>query len=296
MRDEIAHWTEQLVREPSSLAFVPLVDALRRARRLDEARRVALGGLERHPYHADAHDALARVYADGGDAQRARDEWEMALHLAPNHVAALRGMGFLAYREGDLVAAERFLQRALSLEPNDRALRAALERVRMSESPERTRHTPNGNGSAAGAPNGNSPAPAVPHGHRASPPVTAAGAARELFAPILGDGDRTALLLDQDGLVLAGTYVDHSGRDVAEEIGAEWSGVSDEAGRALQHLGLGAWTSLVIEAQHATLALAPAPDRGIVLIAAARDTQVGFVRRLLAQATARATAWLGDRA
>jgi predicted regulator of Ras-like GTPase activity (Roadblock/LC7/MglB family) len=120
--------------------------------------------------------------------------------------------------------------------------------------------------------------------------------AKQLFAALLGDGDRTALLLDRDGLVIAGTYVDGSGREVADEIGAHLSGLADEASRALRHLGLGQWNSLMVEAQHATVALSPTMDGAVVLVAAARDTQVGFVRRLLAQAARKAGAWMGRAA
>jgi predicted regulator of Ras-like GTPase activity (Roadblock/LC7/MglB family) len=125
---------------------------------------------------------------------------------------------------------------------------------------------------------------------------SAAEEARQLFASLLGDADRTALLLDRDGLVLAGTYVDASGREVADEIGAHLGGLAEEATRALRQLGLGRWDSLVVEAQHATVALAPGLEGAVVMVAAARDTQVGLVRRLLAQARQRATEWMGAAA
>ena len=60
-----------------------------------------------------------------------------------------------------------------------------------------------------------------------------------------------------------------------------------------KQLGLGRWDSLVVEAQHATVALAPGLEGAVVMVAAARDTQVGLVRRLLAQARQRATTWMG---
>jgi predicted regulator of Ras-like GTPase activity (Roadblock/LC7/MglB family) len=122
---------------------------------------------------------------------------------------------------------------------------------------------------------------------------SANGSPASLFASVLGDGDRIALLLDRDGLVLAGAYVDGTGRDVAEEIGAHLGGLAEEATRALSQLGLGAWESLVVEAQHATVALAPGPEGAVVMVAAARDTQVGLVRRLLGQARKQAAAWMG---
>jgi predicted regulator of Ras-like GTPase activity (Roadblock/LC7/MglB family) len=277
--DRIQAWKAELVRDRESLVFISLVDALRRMRQFDEARRYALQGLERHPHLAGAHDALARVMADLGDDTQARDEWEFALRLDPAHHASLRGMGFLAYKRRDLAAAEQYLARALQANQADDGLAGALRRVREAL-----------RGSAETA-------PAVPD---ATAPVPSrkkgTDDAKQLFAALLGDGDRTALLLDRDGLVIAGTYVDGSGREVADEIGAHLSGLADEAHRALKHLGLGRWTSLMVESQHATVALAPTTEGAVVLVAAARDTQVGFVRRLLTQAARKAGAWMGRAA
>ena len=274
--DRLQSLKDELARDVMSLSFIPLVDALRRLGRLEEARRYALRGLERHPHHAGAHDALARVLADFGEEGQARDEWSFALRLDPAHQPSLRGLGFLAYKRRDLAVAEQYLTRALHTNPADDGLATALRRVRVELSGLRDGARENGNGT------GQSPAPR-----------SAANNARQLFASMLGDGDRTALLLDRDGLVIAGTYVDGSGRDVADEIGAHLGGLAEEAARALKQLGLGRWDSLVVEAQHATVALAPGLEGAVVMVAAARDTQVGLVRRLLAQARQRATTWMG---
>ena len=279
--ERIQAWKAELARDRESLVFISLVDALRRMRRFDEARRYALQGLERHPHLASAHDALGRVMADLGDETQARDEWEFALRLDPSHHASLRGLGFLAYKRRDLAGAEQFLARALHANPGDDGLASALRRVRLElrVAPEKASE------------------PEVKTSRPSSPPrQSAADEARHLFAALLGDGDRTALLLDRDGLVLAGTYVDGSGREVADEIGAHLSGLADEAGRALKHLGLGRWESLLVESQHATVALAPGVEGAVVLVAAARDTQVGLVRRLLTQARQKAAAWMGTAA
>lgn len=272
--DRIRAWKAELARDRSSLVFISLVDALRRMRRFDEARRYAIEGLEGHPHLPGAHDALARVMADLGDDEQARDEWDFALRLDPSHQASLRGLGFLAYRRRDLAAAERYLSRALQAAPRDDGLASALRRVRSEL------RVSNPVAATPGAkPSGNGR-------------VSAADESRQLFAALLGDGDRTALLLDRDGLVLAGTYVDGAGREVADEVGAHLSGLADEASRALEHLGLGRWESLLVESQHATVALAPGVEGAVVLVAAARDTQVGLVRRLLAQARQKAVAWM----
>jgi predicted regulator of Ras-like GTPase activity (Roadblock/LC7/MglB family) len=284
--DALRQWTDELARDPQSLVFLRIADHLRRHRHLDEARRVVLRGLERHPYLADAHDALARVLVDAGEEVPARDEWEMALRLEPTHPGALKGLGFLAWRRRDLSTAERLLAQAVRRAPSDQGLVNAYHQVRGElrgdASPPRT-PPPSPDRMPVPMRTTPTPDPFVP---------TASSDPRSLFATLLGDGDRTALLLDRDGLVLAGTYVDGEGREVSEEIGAQLSGLADESARALEQLGLGGWESLLVEAQYATVALAPAPDRSVVLVAAARDTQVGLVRRLLARARHRASAWL----
>jgi len=286
--DRLQAWKDELSRDASSVVVMPLVDALRRMGRLDEARRYALHGLEQHPHLAGAHDALARVMADLGDDAQARDEWEFALRLDPSHNASLRGLGFLAFKRRDLAAAEQLLARALRTRSGDDGLAAALRRVRaelrVSSGAE--------NGLAA---RGSGPGAAHSPGPRPQAP-SRRNDAHHLFSALLGDGDRTALLLDHDGLVLAGTYVDGDGRDVAEEIGAHLSGLAEEATRALQQLGLGRWQSMLVEAQHATVGLAPGLEDSVVLVAAARDTQVGLVRRLLTQACQRAANWMGAAA
>ena len=113
-----------------------------------------------------------------------------------------------------------------------------------------------------------------------------------LFADLIGDDERTSLLLDSQGFVLAGAYVSHDGRDVAQEVGAELSGVSEEARRAMRHLGLGDWTSIVFETEVATVAMAPAPQEGLLLVAAARTTPLGLVTRFLEHSAERARTWL----
>jgi len=279
--DDVRRWSEELAREPGSLAFLRLGEALRQRGEGELARRVALRGLERHPHLADAHDLLARVAADLGEMERARDEWEMALRLAPRHAGALRGMGFLSFAEDRLDDAARYLGEAADAEPGDARIAAALANVR-----EALDERSNGDASAAPA----VPAPAAPL-PAASP---APGDPRLVFADLLGSGEQAALLLDPAGFVLAGMYPVGDGRDVAQDVGAELSGVSDEARRAMRHLDLGTWQALVFETEVATVAMAPAPADGLLLVAAHRATPLGFVRRLLAKALERAARWLGE--
>lgn len=115
--------------------------------------------------------------------------------------------------------------------------------------------------------------------------------AERAFVDVIGDGDQTALLLDSRGVVIAGVYLDAEGRDVSGEIGSALAEVGGEARRAMRHLPLGNWSAIVFECDDANLAIAPAGADEIVLVAAAPDVPVGFVRRLLDRAVRRARSW-----
>lgn len=126
-----------------------------------------------------------------------------------------------------------------------------------------------------------------------APRAMSAESARMLFAEEIGDGEQTALLLDATGLVLAGVYIGADGADVSQEIGAELSGVSDEASRAMRHLELGAWQAIIFETGVATVAMTPAAQDALLLVAASRATPLGLVRRLMDRAGAKARDWMG---
>jgi hypothetical protein len=110
------------------------------------------------------------------------------------------------------------------------------------------------------------------------------------FADIIGEGDQTVLLLDADGGVTAGVYIDSSGRDVSAEIGAALGAIGTEASKAMRHLPLGSWRAISCECTEANLAIGPVGGV-VVLVAASPAVPMGFVRRLLDHAALRALAW-----
>jgi predicted regulator of Ras-like GTPase activity (Roadblock/LC7/MglB family) len=306
--DDIRAMSEVLAADPSSMVFLQLGEALRRRGDLDVALRVAMRGVERHPQLPDSHDLVARVSADRGELERAIDEWETVLRLSPAHDGARKGLGFICFQTGRLEEAAAHLGAALAASPGDTSLAAALQTVQgalthRTEAAERAtvpvqRSTlpPEAFRTSGGA-------------SRVAPPVqepitnprATTGLPRELHDPHadsgalfddLLEGQRSAaMLLDADGLVLAGRYVSTDGRDLAADIGAQLSGVSDEASRAMRHLGLGQWKQIVFETEAASVAMAPSQD-GVLLVAAARPIPLGFVRRVLERALVRADEWL----
>lgn len=253
--------SDELARDPSSKVFVGLGEALRRLRQTDLARTITLRGLERHPHLAEAHDLLARISVDSGELERAFDEWDMVLRLSPGHLGALKGMGFVCFRREQFGEAERYLAAAAAADPSDEEVSGALQHVRAL----------------------------APPGATTDPEQSDS---RYLFVGDLPDEGQTALLLDRSGLVLAGAYVAWDGRDVAQDVGAELSGVTDAARRATRHLVLGDWTSIVFETDVAVVAMAPAAQDGLLVLATSRATPLGLVRRLLDRCSTSARHWL----
>ncbi|HEU4663124.1 MAG TPA: tetratricopeptide repeat protein, partial [Dokdonella sp.] len=131
MADQIRTWSDELARDPNSLVFLELGEALRRQRQLDVAHKIALRGVERHPRNADAHDLVARIAVDRGDLATARERWSTVLQLAPGHAGALKGMGYVSYQEGRFGDAERYLSHVAAA-GGDGRVTTALETVRRT--------------------------------------------------------------------------------------------------------------------------------------------------------------------
>jgi len=329
--DDVRSLTATLARDPASLVYADLAEALRRRGQRDEALRVALHGLARHPRHADGHDVLARVYADLGDLPRAELAWTKVLELAPEHAGALRGVAFVRFREGDAGRATEALERALALDPGDEAARRALETVRRGGAPAAPEPAPATPASAAeltafaeaetaelptpppllppppppqaaAAP---APAPSPDAAAPPSPaePARAAAAAEAAPAPrgprvrppVFEGFDRATadiLLLDERGLALAGGLAAADGADVSEMAAAGLAGVSSEAMRTATYLDLGSWQSIVAEAETASLVVAPVGAGALLLVRRDRSMPVGLALRFAERARTTAAAWL----
>src|SRR5262249_9609963 len=161
-----------------------------------------------HPHNADAHDLLARIAVDRGDFARARDEWNAVLNLVPDHPGAMKGLGYLSYQQGRVGDAARYLAGAAATD--EPSVASALRAGRAAS----------GSYSAVNANPAETPG-------AFTPPIPS-NDPRRLFATLLVDDGQTALLLDANGLVLGGVYIDARGADVSQDVGAQLSGISDE--------------------------------------------------------------------
>ena len=130
MADDIRALSAALARDPSSLQYVELAEALRKKGKLAESVQVAMHGLGRHPEHADGYDCLARIHTDRGELPEARAAWERVLAIVPEHPGALKGIGFLFFRQGDTRKAVEALEHALAVNPGDESTKRALTVLR----------------------------------------------------------------------------------------------------------------------------------------------------------------------
>jgi len=278
MADDIRALSAQLAQDPQSLVFLRLGEALRRKGQLEAALRVAMNGLERHPHLADAHDLYARILTDKHDYERAFDEWDMAVRIAPHHTGALKGLAFLYFKVGDIDQAEAHLAAAKRVEPDDPSLEQAFEMIRGGGRPPSRGSTPAPEPAATAA----SPTAAVSSG--------ALDEAR-VFAGLEG-ADEGLLLVDGAGRVLGGALRDASGADVTDSVAAYLAGVSQEAARTAKLLGLGAWNGLSAEGQHGNVHLAYPTPEALLLVVRERGMPLGRLAILAHRATIMAQRWL----
>jgi tetratricopeptide (TPR) repeat protein len=287
--DDIRTLTARVADEPTSLAFLELAEALRRRGQLEAAGKVARGGLSRYPGLADAHDLLARILSDQGELAGAFDAWADALRLDPMRTSALKGIAFLYFRAGDAAAAIEHLQRAAEVDPDDISIAQALARVRRESRAAPGAPTPE---PALEDPPAPDPMPAVTPSATeeapAPPPTPDEGGSP--FAAI--DGGRSVVLVDANGLLLAGSLTTPEGAESGDRVAAELAGVSREASRAGRLLGLGQWHNITLECPDAHFVLVQPTAETVLLAAREPSLPIARVALLAERAAREAKSWL----
>lgn len=245
MTEDIRALSAQYAADPSSLVFLRLGEALRHRSQLEAALKVALSGLSRYPHLPDAHDLYARILTDRRDYATAFDEWDTVLRLAPHHIGAHKGIGFLYYRAGEPEHALYHLRVAAELDPGDEGLRSAVERV------------------AGGQEIWDRPLPDVPP-DRVEEARAATVSAGDPFTGLEGGRDRL-LLVDADGLRLGGGLLGPDHRDLSDNASAILAAATREAVRAARLLELGEWEHLTLEAAEVNACLlSPTADTSLL--------------------------------
>lgn len=326
---DLQRWSEEVARDPRSLAFIPLARAYRKQGLRDASLQLCLRGLEAYPANVEAHGLLAMLYLDAGDHQKAADEWSMVLRVDPDNFEALRGMGFCYLEQDRLSRARQMLERAALLRPADPTVQEALRvlgtRQEIAEkglAPTREAafgddpwaasdggpifmfesSTPAADGSAAPEHQAAEPENDVQGARtpRVTPAVPLTGPVpldpTLLFDDLLNAGPLLgAILVDVKGLILAGRLTEAMRGDPAV-LGAVLGGAIGEATRTAYHLALGDWRGILLDSEHALLHLAPAGNDAVMVLAARRDAPAGWMLRASAHAIGQAQLYMEEYA
>jgi predicted regulator of Ras-like GTPase activity (Roadblock/LC7/MglB family) len=328
---DLQRWSDEVARDPKSLAFLPLARAYRKQGLRDAALHLCLRGLETYPAHVEAHGLLALLYLDAGDHEKAADEWSTVLRVDPDNFEALRGMGFCYLEQDRLTRARQMLERAALLRPGDATIQEAL-RVLGARQDETAPAAPELSYGAdpwsttapaaaeyepwsvsaegpifmfepAPAPEEKSTTasePSVEPRPRIVPAVPISGPVpldpTLLFDDLLAAGPLMGVLLvDTNGLVLAGRMTEAVRGDPAV-LGGVLGGAILEATRTASYLELGNWRGILLNAEHALLHLAPAGAAAVLVLAARRDAPAGWMLRASAHALALAQQFIQEYA
>lgn len=259
MTDSIRAMSQEFARDPDSLVFLRLGEALRVKGELEAASSVALAGLERYPDLPEGRDLYARVLVDMGHLTEARQVWEGVVEMEPRHVGAHKGLGFLFYSEGNIDAALDHLEIAISADPTDESAIQALRLVRAA---------------AADAEDDASEVADEPAG---------------VFAGF--EGTESMLLVDGQGRPLGGG-IRIGSEDRSEHVAAYLTGVAQEAERAARILELGHWQWIMAEGGDANLHLTQPTPGTRLLVMRDRSIPTGRLAFQAARANAAAREWL----
>lgn len=243
----------EFARDPDSLVFLRLGEALRRKGDLESATAVSLAGLERYPDLPAARDLYARLLLDSNRPDQARHVWETVLHRDTRHQGAHKGLGFLYYQRGDLDAALDHLETALAIDPGDQSVVQALHLVRTT----------------AYAIDDQDEEPSI-------------------FAGLEG-ADSGLLLVDESGRLLAGRL----GSEVdTDEAAARVAGLVNEAERTARLVGLGDWEWLVAESADQNVHVTQPTDETCLVAMRDRSVPPGRLAFLAQKANDAARRWL----
>ncbi len=124
---------EQRYHENPQQWFAALADSYRKAGDLELALEVVRGGLEKRPNYASGHIVLGRCLVDQELYSEAAGAFEQVLELDAENIIALKSLGEIAEKQGDLPSAKAWLSKLLDIDPMNEEAREGIERLGEAE-------------------------------------------------------------------------------------------------------------------------------------------------------------------
>ena len=171
----------RLASDPTSRIFVQLTEEFRKGKQYDEAVKVCITGLEKHPGYTTARVTLGRAYMEMNRLAEATSEFETVVAAVPDNLLANRNLGDIYYAEGRNDEAVQRYRIVQMLNPTDDEVSSRLQQLESggpavaapalpAAAPAPTAPAPP---SPVAAPTPVTPAPAAPPPISAVPPVMA---------------------------------------------------------------------------------------------------------------------------
>lgn len=160
---------ERIARDPLSRAFLQLAEEYRKEGRFQDAVKVCLEGLERHPTYHTARISLGRTHMEAGSLVEAKRAFSEVLELQPENHLAGKLLAEVQKKTADRAGAAETYRTILRYYPGDREVESLLAEVLggpVAAPPRTAAATPGPPRAAPG-----SAAPPAPH--RAAPAVAA---------------------------------------------------------------------------------------------------------------------------
>lgn len=120
--DELHRLLERFESQPNGRIFAPLADCYRKLQRLDEAYKVCVDGLVRHPRYSTGFVVLGKIHLDRGEFEEARTAFETVLSIDPENLIALRELAEDARRRGDEKRVDALREQLSVLDPSGETL------------------------------------------------------------------------------------------------------------------------------------------------------------------------------
>ena len=124
-------------KDPASIAFAQLAEEYRRAGNFEEAVATCRGGLATHPSYLSARVTLGRALFELNNLEEAQTELQHVLQHAPENLAAIRGLGDIHHRKGELNQALNYFQSALAIARHDPDLEQTINELSRAVAPAR---------------------------------------------------------------------------------------------------------------------------------------------------------------
>ncbi len=258
LAERIRQYSEELQRDPKSLTFALLADALREAGQLETARSVCQHGIRIHPNYVTGRIILGQILLQGGDIAEARQEFEDVLRQQPQNLVARMFLGRILLDSGEFQAAADHFQHILLLNRGNPTAKQLLEKAQEALSAlSSVRQQPR-----AQAPARARESVTDTEAEQAPPGISAT--LEQLLADLKNtEGVVGALLVGEDGLPVAGELNADLPENVMSAMVAE---IGNNAKKYVGGMQLGEFVGGTIDGTNGNMVLYPMNEFFLVVV------------------------------